>query len=115
MLLQVPPELQKDTQQQMKEALAKLQELYMGQTAAEEAEADAAEEAEADAAAGAATAGRAGTSQQQTAVLAESVCDNKVWAKVLGCKQASKQAEVVLQLSRRDFSVTVYMQKDVSV
>jgi hypothetical protein len=59
-LLQVPPELQKDTQQQMKEALAKLQELYMGQTAAEEAEADAAEAAAA--AAGAGTAGRAGTS-----------------------------------------------------
>jgi hypothetical protein len=58
-LPQVPPELQKDTQQQMKEALAKLQELYMGQTAAEEAEADAAEAA---AAAGAGTAGRAGTS-----------------------------------------------------
>jgi hypothetical protein len=61
MLPQVPPELQKDTQQQMKEALAKLQELYMGQTAAEEAEADAAEAAAA-AAAGGGTAGRAGTS-----------------------------------------------------
>jgi hypothetical protein len=58
MVPQVPPELQKDTQQQMKEALAKLQELYMGQTAAEDAEADAAEAA---AAAGSNTAGRAGT------------------------------------------------------
>jgi predicted translin family RNA/ssDNA-binding protein len=58
-LAQVPLELQKDTQQQVKEfqeALAKLQELYMGQTAAEEA--DAAEAA----AAGAGTAGRARTS-----------------------------------------------------
>jgi hypothetical protein len=62
MLSQVLPELQKDTQQQMKEALTKLQELYMGQTAAEEAEADAAEAAAAAAAVGAGTAGRAGTS-----------------------------------------------------
>ncbi|WIA12849.1 hypothetical protein OEZ85_006475 [Tetradesmus obliquus] len=62
---QVPPELQKDTQQQMKEALEKLQELYMGQTAAEEAEAEAAEAAAA--AAGSGAAGRAGASAGSSA------------------------------------------------
>uniref|UniRef100_A0A383V3U9 DNAJ-containing protein X-domain domain-containing protein n=1 Tax=Tetradesmus obliquus TaxID=3088 RepID=A0A383V3U9_TETOB len=64
---QVPPELQKDTQQQMKEALEKLQELYMGQTAAEDAEAEAAEAAAAAAAAGSGAAGRAGASAGSSA------------------------------------------------
>lgn len=51
---QVPPELQKNTEQQMQEALQKLQELYMGQQAADEAE-------EAASASGAGTSAAAGS------------------------------------------------------